>query len=116
MKQIKVKPYIPKSSGQRPEEIAWSIPIGTALQMFCAGACPKDFEHKNRVFESLCQAIEASPGANGRHVGMAVLDLARTVTLEYLTRSTIQEASTAGPVGKRPHLIVTSVKQRRRRQ
>jgi len=53
-----------KSETLRPE-IIWADAGGNrmedahryrALQMFCAGGRPKDFEPKNLIFESLCQA------------------------------------------------------------
>jgi len=70
------------------EQIVWNTPLGQAMELFYEGATERDFRLKNKLTESIEKAIEKpAKGTNGRHLGMAVVDLARIMCLAQLGHS-----------------------------
>lgn len=68
-----------------PEQLAWVVPMGEALNLFFEGASKRDFRLKNKLVKTLIDASKALDGEiNGRHWGMAVTDLARIAYLAEL--------------------------------
>lgn len=83
-----------KASGQSnpvprrsPEDTTFDMPLGHAMACFYIGAGFKDERCKNKMYEALAATIRNRPaGVTKRHVGMAVLELAKDVLLAELLR------------------------------
>jgi hypothetical protein len=63
-----------------PEQIAWNIPFGAAMEAFFGNATKKDFIQKNKLYKAFTGTLDqfrADPAVNTRHFAMAALDLAR---------------------------------------
>jgi len=63
-----------------PTQATWNMPLGIAMGRFFGGATSTDFALKNELYNRLGKALNNPPaGVTGRHLAMAVLDLARDV-------------------------------------
>jgi hypothetical protein len=67
-----------------PEQIAWNMPIGVAMDAFYGNATQKDIRIASKMYNALAETVDAAPaGANTRHFLMASVNLARVAVLAH---------------------------------
>jgi len=80
-----------------PDQIAWNIPIGAAMEGFFNTATEQDFQIQSEIYHALCAAVDSAPkGAGGKHLAMAALNLAHVAVLacaQHAQRTVISEDS-----------------------
>ena len=74
-----------------PDEIAWNMPLGVAMDAIFMTASPRDYQLKNKMYAAFAATMDQAPkGATTKHFYMAALDLARVAIMaqaEHIRRT-----------------------------
>ena len=61
-----------------PDQIAWNMPLGIAMDAVFSTASPEDYRLKGMMYDAFAATMDQAPkGATSKHFYMAALHLAR---------------------------------------